>query len=483
MLRNIIIMVVAVAVIAAAFIIVPKLKPAAVEEVSTEPTPDNSELFLSRLTVDDVDRVILENDGVETILIYDEETGTYMAEGHEERTLNQSTVRNIFYTAAYVEAEGIAAEDLSDVAQFGLDDPVSKVTAEYKDGTSSVFYFGNNVPGSGQHYMIKEGVDKIFMVWNNYGNNARLKLNDLIEIEKQEFALEDLKVIRLHKDGEVYMEFTNMSDRDTLVDMGTWKLTQPYYRSLSSSNSDDAFYSMTEDILNLDPDDILDSQGAPDAYGLDEPSIVIDLVPFNGEPLTISLGDKTDGKYSMKFSDSDIIYEITENEFYFMDYKPIDLVERLLTLVNIKYVAKIETTGIAGDNTVVVTNAEKKDEEGNLKLDGNGNPVIDTGYIVEGVTLTDDEEEQGSWYYQTILSAKITREADKDFVPGKLAGSIKLTLNTDPGEFLIQFYEYDDYFYAVKFDNNDMLLIVNKKDIEKIPASYELLVKREMERP
>ena len=54
---------------------------------------------------------------------------------------DQTAVRNIFYTAAYVEAEDIAAEDLSERCTISdLDDPVSKVTAEYKDGTSSVFY-------------------------------------------------------------------------------------------------------------------------------------------------------------------------------------------------------------------------------------------------------------------------------------------------------------------------------------------------------
>lgn len=483
MLRNIIIMAAVVVLAVLAFIFVPKLKPATVAEISPEPTRDMTELLLSEHSLDDLDKVILEYDGEKTVVIYDEATETYMVEGYEDRSLDQTSARNIFYTASYVSAEDIVSEDLSDISQFGLDNPVSKVTAKFKDGSDNVFLFGSNVPGSGQYYMIKEGVDKVFVVWNNYGNNAKLKLDNLIELDTQGFILEELSIIRINKDNEVYMEFTNMSGNTTIIDMGSWKLTQPYYRSINSTGEDNAYYDMAEDILSLNPDNILSSKGDDAKYGLDTPWVVIDLVPLSGEQFSILIGDKIDNKYSMKFSTSDIIYVINENQLSFLDNEPIDLVERLLMLINIKYVSKIEMTGVVGNNTLIVTTETKKDEEGKVKLDGNGNPLVDIGYIVDGITLTEDETEQGSFFYQTILSAKVTREADKDYKPGQPVGKIKLELNTEPNEYLIEFYNYDDYFYAVKFQENDIFLIVNKNDINIIPESYELLREREMERP
>jgi hypothetical protein len=102
---------------------------------------------------------------------------------------------------------------------------------------------------------------------------------------------------------------------------------------------------------------------------------------------------------------------------------------------------------------------------------------------VDGVELTEDEQEQGSWFYQTILSVKVTREADDDFVPGAPVGSIKWKLNVDTGEYIVQFYEYDEYFYAVKFNDDETYLIVNKKDITAIADNFELLRERKMERP
>jgi hypothetical protein len=469
--------------VVAAFLILPKLNPAEEVMASPEPTEDLSYLTLQDLTVDDVDKVTLENDGVTTVLVYDETSETYKIQGAEEREIDQTAARNVFYTAAYIQAESLVDSETDDLAQFGFADPVSKVTADYKDGTSSVFLYGNTVPGSGQYYMMMQDDDSIYVVWNNYGNNAKLKLNDLLSVESQSFEMDALSVIRLHKNGEVHMEFTNVADSDVIIDMGTWKLTQPYKRSLSSSSEVDPFYTMVEDILNLKPDSILDSEGTPEEYGLDEPWAVIDLVPFEGEELSLIIAEGEDGKSAMMYSDSDIIYEINTARLDFMDYEPIDLIERLLSLINVKYVDEMQMTGVAGNNTLVVTNTERVDEDGNAKLDGNGNPITDTNYIVDGVELTEDEQEQGSWFYQTILSVKVTREADDDFVPGAPVGSIKWKLNVDTGEYIVQFYEYDEYFYAVKFNDDETYLIVNKKDITAIADNFELLRERKMERP
>ena len=483
MLRNIIIMAAVVVLVVAAFLVLPRLNPAEEDLASPEPTEDLSYLELQQYSVDDVEKVTLEDEGVTTVVIYDEGSETYKVEGHEDRDIDQTSARNVFYTASYVQAESLVDNESGDLAQFGLADPVSKVTAEYKDGTSSVFLFGNNVPGSGQYYMMIQGNDNIYVVWNNYGNNAKLKINDLLNVESQAFEMEDLSVIRLHKDGEVYMEFTNFSNADIVIDMGSWKLTQPYVRSISSSSEDDLFTAMVEDILSLEPSSILDSEGTPAEYGLDEPWAVIDLVPFEGDEVSLMISEGIDGKSAMMYSDSDIIYEIKTSMLDFMDYEPIDLIERLLSLINIKYVEQIQMTGVAGHNTLVVTNTEKVDEDGNVKLDGNGNPLTDTNYKVDGVELTEDEKEQGSWFYQTILSVKVTREADADFVPGTSVGSIKWKLNVDPDEYIVQFYDYDDYFYAVKFNDDENYLIVNKKDITAIADNFELLRERKMVRP
>ena len=483
MLRNIIIMAALVVLVAAAFLVLPRLKPPEEELASPEPTEDLSYLKLQDYAVEDVNKVTVENDGVTTVVVYDEASETYKVQGAEEREIDQTAARNIFYTAAYIQAESLVDSETDDLAQFGLADPVSKVTAEYKDGTSGVFLFGNNVPGSGQYYMMMQGDDNIYVVWNNYGNNAKLKLNDLLNVESQTFEMDDLSVIRLHKEGEVYMEFTNVADSDVIIDMGTWKLTQPYKRSISSTSEDDLFYTMVGDILSLKPDSILDSEGSPKEYGLDEPWAVIDLVPFEGDEVSLIIAKGKDGKNAMMYSGSDIIYEINTARLDFMDYEPIDLIERLLSLINIKYVDEIQMTGVAGNNTLVVTNTERVDQDGNPKLDGNGNPISDSNYKVDGVELTEDETEQGSWFYQAILSVKITREADADFVPGAPVGSIKWKLNVDPGEYIVQFYDYDDYFYAVKINDEETYLIVNKKDITAIADNFELLRERKMERP
>ena len=485
MLRNIIIMASVLVVAVAAFIIIPKLQPKQTEEemATPAPTPDMTELTISEKKVEDIDKVILENEGVTTVVIFDEATQKYMVEGAEDKELNQSDARNIFYTCSYVQAEQIITEDMSDLEQFGLKDPVSKVTVLYKDDTSLTFLYGNFVPGSGQHYMMLEGGDKVFVMWNNYGNNAKLKLQDLMALESQQITKEELKAISIYKNGELSMEFKNESDNAVLIDMSPWKLVKPYYRSVDASSENSIFYTMIDRILAIDPDSVVAAEGDPKDYGLDEPFVSVELTTIFDESVVINIGDEVDGQYAMKYGDSDIIYSIPKNEADFAKYEPIDMVEKLLMLVNVKYVEKVEMSGVIGDNTLVIKNIPRKDDEGNVKLDANGNAITDTNYVVDGVMLTEDEREQGSWFYQTILSAKVTREADEDFVPGKVAGAIKVTLNVEPNEYNVEFYEYDDYFYAVKFVDNERYLIVNRKDIDKIKDKYELLRSREMTSP
>ncbi len=481
MLRNIIIMAVVVALAAVALIFSLKLEPKNSETTTEDIEETSPKYIISSYSPEDAQKVTLENDESITVILYDEDIQAYYIEGHEDLALNQNSVKNIFDTASSVEAEDIATEDMGNLAEFGLDKPVSKVTAEYKDGKSNVFLFGNNVPGSGQHYMMKEGEDKVFVVGNRYGNNAKLSLNDLIEIESIGFELEDLSAINVYKNGEIFMGFTNTSNQ-TLVESSSWKLTLPYYRSVSTAKDDD-FYAFAEAILSLSPDEVLDALGENKKYGLDNPWVQVDLKPEEGKTISIFLGTEKDGRYPIKFSDSEIIYDILVDDAKFLDYEPIDVIERLLTLVNIKYISKIEMSGVAGDNTLIVENKEKKDNDGNVILDGNDKPFTEAVYIVDGVALTEEEQEQGAWFYQTIIGVKITREANEDFVPGEPVGAINLVLTEEPFEYLIEFYEYDEYFYAVKFFDNETYLVVNKEDVSEIPAGYELLRNREMERP
>lgn len=154
-----------------------------------------------------------------------------------------------------------------------------------------------------------------------------------------------------------------------------------------------------------------------------------------------------------------------------------------MTLINVKNVTAIEMNGVAGDNTIKINQVERKDKEGNASLDGNGNPITDSLYVVEGVQL-EKGDKNGSWFYQSLLTPKIVREIeDENYVPGKKVGYIKWIMNVEPGEFIIEFFEYDEYFYTIRIQDNEVYLLVKSNEINVLTEYYELLVKREMVDP
>jgi hypothetical protein len=399
--------VVVVAVVALIFI--PKLQPKEVE-ASPEPTFDYEAHTFSEYSADDVAEVTLEHDGVTTVIFFDKSDEKYKVKGYEDVEIDQAEAKNIFYTASHVEAQSIVSEDTSNKAEYRLDDPQAKVTAKYNDGKTNVFYFGNNVPGGGTYYMIMEGVDKILNMWNNYGNNAKIKINDLRLIQKTEYKLEQIKVIRLLKDDEVYMEFSNESEGNVLG-LSSWILTKPYKKDLSAREEGKTFYKMIGNMLVIEPKKVLSADGDLVKYGLDKPWGTLELEPIEGESVRVHFGKTTDGYTSMKYDDSDIIYSINEAKLDFFTYKTIDVIERIMVLVDVKNITSIEMTGVAGDNTIEVLKEQRKDEDGKAKLDGNGNPIYDIKYKAEDKVIgeDDDRNNQGSWFFQAVMMPSFVR--------------------------------------------------------------------------
>ncbi len=440
-------------------------------------------LNISEYPSDDVVKVKLEYEGENTVIFYDEDDKLYKVEGYEDVEINQSTAKNAFYTASYVRAEDIIKDDLKNLSEYGLDIPTAKVTAVYKDGKSNTFLFGNTVPGSGTYYMIMEGLDKIVNVWNNYGNNAKLNINKLRILEKHNFTIDEMSIIRIYKNDEIHLEITNNIDRKQ-VGIGLWYLTAPYVKGLHTDENSKTYLALAEEVLTLGPSKILSTDADFEEYELDKPWGTLELVPITGETISILFGKNTDGYAAMKYANSDIIYSISQRRLSFFDYNAIDIIERLLTLVNIKKVSSLELTGVAGDVIIEIIHEERTDDEGNAKLDGNGNPITDDFYVIEGKLLDEDLKKQGSWFYQALLKPKIVREVkDENYNAGRMIGSIIWILMDEPYQFSIEIYYYDEYFYAVKILDNDVLLLVNKKEIDILPEYYQDLKNNEMEDP
>lgn len=474
-------MAIAIVLVVVGVIFIPKLKPKPVE-IEATPTPVNTRVVVVQYDIEDVKEVTLEYDGQTTTIFYDEADSLYKVRGYEDVAIDQTSARDIVRTASHVEAEDTIREDLNNLPEYGLDDPIATITAKYSDGKTNTYYFGNNAPGSGTYYMLIDGIDKVYNVWNNYGNNAQYNIYSLRSIEIRAIDMAATKIVRLFKDGEIHMEVTSTSGKES-KGIGSWELTAPYEKGIHTNVEGKSFYKMAELIGKVIPRAVLPSDDIAE-YELDNPWGTLEVISKFDQTVTILFGKNVDGLVAMKYADSDILYWISEAKLGMFNYETIDIIERLLNLINVSNVTSVKMTGVVGDNTLTVKHEKVKEDDGTYKLDTKGEIVEKRIYVVDGVELTEDEEDQGSWFYQSLIIPKIVREVeDESYSQGKLLGSVEYTLMIEPFSHRIEFYKYDEYFYAVKIQDSNTYLLVNKDDIDIIPTYYEMLRDREMVDP
>ena len=154
---------------------------AANEEETEEST--QTETFIS-VSSDDITKLTWSYDETEYTLEKNDE-GNWIWEGNEDFELDQDTVNGMVSTISAIDASRVLT-DVTDYAQYDLDDPESVITFEPSDGQSIDIITGDTNEVSSEYYAKRSDDDSVYLVTGDYLNYYEWGAEDLAATDDDE---------------------------------------------------------------------------------------------------------------------------------------------------------------------------------------------------------------------------------------------------------------------------------------------------------
>jgi hypothetical protein len=229
---------------------------------------------------------------------YSEDTW-YLSKDHN-CPLDQDMMTSLQSNISSLTASREVADNLDDLASYGLDNPSNTVTVVDSNGVSATIYIGSLNSVTENYYIYMKDVDKVYTVESNFVNAFNYELTDLIQIEDVPTMSSDLltKVTVQKSDGKWVMSY--QEDGDTSLDYtatSTWFLTSPK-KEVSAMDSS-LSSTMTSTISSLSPESCvayhIDDSDLK-TYGLKNPAAKI-TVNYN-EAVTVEVEDESESQES-----------------------------------------------------------------------------------------------------------------------------------------------------------------------------------------
>ena len=172
----------------------------------------------------------------------------------------------------------------------------------------------------------------------------------------------------------------------------------------------------------------------------------------------------------VQVDDSETVYLADASTLTFLDNVNISyLVDQFANLVNIQKVDSLTVTAGDASYEMAIEREPVLDENGVQKIGKNGQPESIDTYFFDG---EETDETKFKKLYQVIIGTMVSKVHDDHDYTGEVAARVTYKLSCEPYEFVIEYYEYDDSYYAVR--RNDLTLFLIKKDrIDNLAAQME----------
>ena len=384
-------------------------------------------------TTDDVASIHITNALDDFTINYTEEKENdpdfhWTIEGHEEWTLDHTSVNNTIELATSLFANRMADPDAvaneRNLEDFGLAEPISTISVTFKDGTGETIYVGNKTADGMYYYGMVEGDNAIYTLGRNAGNTGSFTTRNLRFINSLDIHKDSSEIYYLlieNADGRnteiTYAGINDTGDTLEYYNAGVMKLSYggdfAYDKQFFvTGNLADMFSAMPDTIL---PEEQIEDHATDlDQYGLGEKPVHRVVLTFRteitesemsqyleaieaGYDTTLTADDfvldeetgyhylyttneytfgneytNEDGKAMVyfRFSKSNDVLGVPKSEVDKFVFDPYLYVQRVLYMNNIDNVASMKVT-IKGEehNLEFKRGEEKVDEDGNTTRD------------------------------------------------------------------------------------------------------------------
>ncbi len=399
----------------------------------------------------------------------EESAALYTIDGYQELPVNTSMVGTIPNNARGLVSASIVAEDCTDTAKYGFDEPQATAEIYFESGENVTLIVGDATPSSSaETYVMLGGDDTVYTVPSSKVANYTCTITDLMsstilkEPAEEEYPVVKSVVIeRDDIDYNIVVEYDELSDDDNYTG-GTSashimvEPTKAYLAVERSTEITNGLFGLSaSEIYSIRPDEADIAEA-----GLSEPFCTMTMTCDDGneyvfimsEPFMDESGKKA--HYAM-LEGVDIIYTVSAENAKWGTVLPIDIASKIIFGTNVWSITELTVTGRDIDD-VVIEIEKKESAEGK------------DSFTSEDFTATKNGEpfdaERYRTFYRYLIQAPAEEFALNEPVPSE-EPIASITFNDSyTGEVKnVEFYDYS----ALK-----ALVVINGKSEYYCPKSY-----------
>lgn len=357
-------------------------------------------------------------------------------------------------------ADKVIEENATNLAQYGLDKPAT-IKVGLSDGTFKEIEIGSNSPTNEGIYVKNKGESKVYLVGTYYSSKLILSKGYFVNKDILPVEATTLKKFAYEKNGEMQYAVSIASESEMTI-------ISPVKEVADATK----VKSILENVVTLVIKDIIDENPTDLAkYGLDKPAYSIEYGDSTATKKILFGKDVEKGAVVYaKFAEEKTVFTIDISSLTFLDKKLSDVIDKMIYLVNIDQVNKIDLY-LDGKKIVsdITTFDDDSDKEDIFKVDGKDANMNDAN----GKSLFRN-------FYSSMIGLIMTQYEPGAKPTGSPEVSIKYYLKADSKTVTIDLISKDSNYYYIMKDGVYTNKIILKNDLNEddgIRTTYQTLKK------
>ena len=299
-------------------------------------------------------------------------------------------------------------EDVTDLAQYGLDSPGATVDMKYSDGSSRTVYFGSAVPSDGGYYMnTSEDKGTVYVLSASSSNVFFRSLGDFLNLQLT--AYEDAVmagITRFQMEGALLAEpidIVKPSEESEIAKLGfnLYDIVSPIQMEMKA----DVTTNLTRALMGVTAQSVVAVHPTEEelaTYGMDEPQYALTVThPDWEEPLVLKTSRVNGVTYLMKNREP-VIFSMGSAGVLWHGWQLEDMMSNMVLMPRLGDLKTVRVTleGTTYEFAVETAISEEKGTEGQM--------------MPTRITLDGQELDLGNFkvFYQLMLNCIVNSRSD-----------------------------------------------------------------------
>lgn len=393
--------------------------------------------------------------GEDEVLTFEQKDGTWSSPADENFRMNTSKINTLLGDLAALTATRTIQEQ-EDLTQYGLGEEAGEISVTDTEGNETQIYYGKrNASNHELYFSVGEKTDTVYLTSAALDEHFSGRLKDFAQYESfPEVDPASMRVFQVEKEKDSYRLDMPGDDNCTVTD-GEGNVQRANLNLVGTMQNNLSNISWAKNVEYYCKDF--------QAYGLEQPQAVIRVVyETDGdkaeEEFCLSVGALDENEnYYVRLNDSAEVHTIRQEYLSdFVDSKPMAFWSLTYSFVSIGDMEKLEVSAFGEDHVI-----ERESEQQDV-------------WLVDGKTV---EKEMFTDFYYACVS--VTAQERLDEVP-KLETEPALELHyylKDGSEKVIRYYEHDQNFYTVLYEDGTKAAYTNKLYVNTMLENLDIMLK------